>query len=158
MAVALVPGSFDPPTNGHIDVIERAARHFEKVIVSVVVNPSKDPLFDAEERIALLKDALAHLTNIEVLAHEGLTVVLAAERHADVIVRGLRAVSDLEYELQMAQMNASLQSEVDTLFIPPDPRWSFISSSLVKEVARFGRDVSELVPKGVAEALSRRFE
>ncbi|HVE76512.1 MAG TPA: pantetheine-phosphate adenylyltransferase [Actinomycetota bacterium] len=157
MAVALVPGSFDPPTNGHIDVIERAARHFEKVIVSVVVNPSKDPLFDAEERIGLLKDALAHLTNIEVLAHEGLTVVLAAERHADVIVRGLRAVSDLEYELQMAQMNASLQSEVDTLFIPPDPRWSFISSSLVKEVARFGRDVSELVPKGVAEALSRRF-
>lgn len=157
LAVAICPGSFDPPTNGHIDVIERASRHFEKVIVSVVGNPSKKPLFDTDERITFLKEALSHLTNVEVEAHDGLTVDLAGERGADVIVKGLRAVSDLEYELQMAQMNSNMRPEVDTFFVVTNPRWSFISSSLVKEVARFGQDVGGMVPPGVEAALKARF-
>lgn len=157
MAIALCPGSFDPPTNGHIDVVERASRHFEKVIVAVVRNPSKAPLFDAEERVGLLKEALASLENVEIETYEGLLVDLARNRGADVIVKGLRAVSDLDYELQMAQMNAKLLAQTDTLFVATNPRWSFISSSLVKEVARYGGDVSGLVPPAVDQALARRY-
>lgn len=157
MAVALCPGSFDPPTNGHVDVVARAGRHFDQVIVAVVRNPSKNPLFDDEERVALVKEVLSHIDNVEVLSHEGLLVDLARERGADVIVKGLRALSDVEYELQMAQMNATLLRKVDTLFIATDPRWSFVSSSLVKEVARLGGDVSELVPPVVNGALARKF-
>lgn len=157
MAIALCPGSFDPPTNGHIDVIQRASRHFDQVIVSVVENPSKKPLFDTQERLALLKEVLSHLSNVSIESHMGLTVDLARERGADVIVKGLRAISDLEYELQMAQMNSSLMESVDTMFISTNPQWVFISSSLVKEVARYGGDVSGLVPPSVNEALSRRF-
>lgn len=157
MAIAMCPGSFDPPTNGHLDVIERASRHFDKVIVSVVGNPAKKPLFDADERLTFLKDALSHLGNVEVEAHDGLTVELARQRGADVIVKGLRAVSDLEYELQMAQMNSNMNPEVDTFFVVTNPRWSFISSSLVKEVARFGKDVSGMVPPSVNAALKARF-
>ena len=157
MAIAMCPGSFDPPTNGHLDVIERASRHFDKVIVSVVGNPAKKPLFDADERLTFLRDALSHLGNVEIEAHEGLTVELARQRGADVIVKGLRAVSDLEYELQMAQMNSNMNPEVDTFFVVTNPRWSFISSSLVKEVARFGKDVSGMVPPSVNTALKARF-
>ncbi len=157
MGVALCPGSFDPPTNGHVDVIERASRHFDRVIVSVVENPSKQPLFDTEERLALLKEVLGHLPNVSIESHTGLTVDLASERGADVIVKGLRAISDLEYELQMAQMNSSLLETVDTMFISTNPQWVFISSSLVKEVARYGGDVSGLVPAPVNEALLRRY-
>ena len=157
MAIAMCPGSFDPPTNGHIDVIERASRHFDKVIVSVVGNPAKKPLFDADERLTFLKDALSHLGNVEVETHDGLTVELARQRGADVIVKGLRAVSDLEYELQMAQMNSNMNPEVDTFFVVTNPRWSFISSSLVREVARFGKDVSGMVPAGVNTALKALF-
>jgi len=157
MAVALCPGSFDPPTNGHIDVVRRAARHFEKVIVSVVENPSKDPVFEVEQRVALMKEAFSDLSNVEVEQHSGLLVDLAKRRGADVIVKGFRASSDFDYELQMAQMNASLLEGVDTLFIATSPKWSFISSSLVKEVARLGGDVSELVPASVAAALASRF-
>lgn len=157
MTLALCPGSFDPPTNGHLDVVERAARRFDRVLVAVARNPGKQPLFDVEERVKLLQEALAGLAGVEVVAHEGLLVDLARERGADVIVKGLRAGSDVEYELQMAQMNARLLPEVDTLFVATNPRWGFISSSLVKEVARYGADVSGLVPRGVAEALARRF-
>lgn len=157
MAIALCPGSFDPPTNGHVDVIQRASRHFDQVIVSVVENPSKEPLFDTAERLTLLKDVLSHLPNVSVESHTGLTVDLARERGADVIVKGLRAISDLEYELQMAQMNSSLMETVDTMFISTNPRWVFISSSLVKEVARYRGDVSGLVPESVNAALLRRF-
>lgn len=157
MAIALCPGSFDPPTNGHIDVIQRASRHFERVIVSVVENPSKKPLFDTEERLALLKEVLGHLSNVSIESHTGLTVDLARERGADVIVKGLRAISDLESELQMAQMNSSLLESVDTMFISTNPQWVFISSSLVKEVARYGGDVSGLVPPSVNDALLRRY-
>jgi pantetheine-phosphate adenylyltransferase len=157
MAVAICPGSFDPPTNGHIDVVERASKHFERVIVSVVANPSKDPMFDAQERVALLKEVLGHLDNVEVGSHDGLLVDFARERGADVIVKGFRAVSDFDYELQMAQMNSSLMDGVDTLFIATNPRWSFISSSLVKEVARLGGDVSAHVPGTVFEAITRKY-
>lgn len=157
MAIALYPGSFDPPTNGHVDVISRAGRHFQKVVVAVVTNPSKRPMFEAEERIRLLKESLPGVTNVEVLAYDGLTVDLAKQRGVSVIVKGLRASSDLEYELQMAQMNANLLPETDTLFIVTNPKWSFISSSLIKEVARLGGNISGMVPAGVEEALKRRF-
>lgn len=157
MTLALCPGSFDPPTNGHVDVVERAARHFGRVIVAVALNPGKQPLFGAEERVALLEEALAHLEGIEVLAYGGLLVDLARERGVDVIVKGLRAGSDVEYELQMAQMNARLNPDVDTVFVATNPRWGFISSSSVKEVARYGADISGLVPTGVERALRRVF-
>ena len=156
MTLALCPGSFDPPTNGHIDVVERAASHFERVIVPVVDNPSKSGMFTPAERVELLKVVLAHLTNVEVEAHDGLLVELARARGATVIVKGFRAVSDFEYELQMAQMNSTLAPGVDTLFVATNPKWSFISSSLVKEVAKLGGDVSGLVPAVVAEALGKK--
>lgn len=157
MTVALCPGSFDPPTNGHLDVVERAARHFEHVIVAVVTNPHKAPLFEASDRVGFMKEALEQLTNVEVIQHDGLTVDLAGSRGVNVIVKGLRAVSDMESELQQAQMNASLAPGIDTLFIATNPRWSFLSSSLIKEVARYGGPVSGLVPVSVEAALRKRF-
>lgn len=157
MATALCPGSFDPPTNGHIDVIERAARHFDSVVAAVIVNPSKEPLFGAEERVELLRDALGHLANVEVASFEGLLVDFARERGVTVVVKGLRAVSDYDYELQMAQMNAALSPGLDTFFVPAAASWAFLSSSLVREVARYGRSVDGLVPAGVASALKARF-
>lgn len=158
LAVAICPGSFDPPTNGHLDVIERASRHFERVVVCVAENPAKVPLFTAAERVELLKGALGHLRNVEVESYQGLLVDLARRRQAGVIVKGLRALSDVERELQMAQMNAGLFREVDTMFITTDPRWSFVSSSGVKEVAGLGGDIRNLVPAGVNEALAKRFQ
>ena len=156
-ATALCPGSFDPPTNGHIDVIERASRHFESVLAAVIANPSKTSLFDVSERERLLKEALAHLDNVEVAAFDGLLVDFARERGVTVVVKGLRAVSDYEYELQMAQMNATLSPGLDTLFVSAKPEWAFLSSSLFREVARYGGSVEGLVPPGVAAALTRRF-
>ncbi|MGQ0679072.1 MAG: pantetheine-phosphate adenylyltransferase [Actinomycetota bacterium] len=157
MANALCPGSFDPPTNGHLDVIERASRIFDRVVVAVVENRSKSPMFTQQERTELLSRVLEHLPNIRVVAFQGLLVDLAREVNAGVIVKGLRALSDVERELQMAQMNAGLFREVDTMFVTTDPRWSFVSSSGVKEVAAYGGDVSSLVPEPVNEALKRRF-
>ena len=142
---ALCPGTFDPVTNGHLDIIERAAASFGRVVVGVLENPSKQPLFGIEERVAMLKEACASLGNVEVAGFSGLLVEFAKEQGASVIVKGLRAVSDYEYEIQMAQMNLRL-GEVETLFMPTNPTWSFLSSSLVKEVARFGGDVAGLVP------------
>ena len=153
MAVAICPGSFDPPTNGHVDVIQRASRHFDRVVVAVAVNMSKNPMLSPSERVELLREVLSHLENVEVQAYEGLLVDLARERGATVIVKGLRAVSDLERELQMAQMNARLYGAVDTFFVTTDPRWSFVSSSMVKEVAAYGGDVSGLVPEAVNRLL-----
>jgi pantetheine-phosphate adenylyltransferase len=157
MTTALCPGSFDPPTNGHLDVVERAARHFETVVVAVVANPSKEPLFSVEERAAMLKDALGHLDNLEVAIFDGLLVDFARDRGVKVVLKGLRAVSDFEYELQMAEMNAALEPQLDTLFLTAKPSWAFLSSSLVKEVARYGGDVGGFVPPGVAAALARRW-
>ncbi len=152
---ALCPGTFDPVTNGHLDIIGRAARHFDRVLVGVLENPSKQPLFSVEERISMLREACAQMPAVEVAAFSGLLVEYAKEQGASVIVKGLRAVSDYEYEIQMAQMNLRL-GEVETLFMPTNPKWSFLSSSLVKEVARFGGDVQGLVPDPVRERLSER--
>ena len=157
MATALCPGSFDPPTNGHVDVIERASRHFDGVVAAVIANPSKDPLFSTEERVSLLREALGHLGNVEVASFEGLLVDFARERGVTVVVKGLRAVTDYDYELQMAQMNEALSPGLDTFFVPAKTSWAFLSSSLVREVARYGRSVEGLVPEAVADALKVRF-
>lgn len=155
MTAALCPGSFDPPTNGHIDVVERCLKVFDRVVVAVVSNPSKQPLFDVDERVAMIEDAFGD--RVEVRAFEGLLVDFARAMGVDVIVKGLRAVGDFDYELQMAQMNRTL-AEVDTVFLPTNPEWSYLSSSLVREVARLGGEYRGLVPSHVAAALEERLE
>ena len=152
---ALCPGTFDPVTNGHLDVIERAGQHFDHVIVGVLENPAKQPLFTLEERVAMLKDATSTLANVEVESFTGLLVEFATRKGSTVIVKGLRAVTDFEFEIQMAQMNNRL-SGIETFFMTTSPKWSFLSSSLVKEVARFGGDVTGLVPVHVQERLAER--
>jgi pantetheine-phosphate adenylyltransferase len=154
---ALCPGTFDPVTNGHLDVVGRAASTFDAVVVAVVENPSKTPLFAVAERIALLEEAVRHLGNVRIGAFGGLLVDYARAQGASVIVKGLRAVSDYEYEIQMAQMNQRI-GEIETLFMATSPKWSFLSSSLVKEVARLGGDVEGLVPDHVRKALIDRLE
>jgi pantetheine-phosphate adenylyltransferase len=157
MALALCPGSYDPPTNGHIDVIERTAKHFDGVIAAVIANPSKRSEFSVEERSEMLRAALGHVPNLQIAAFDGLLVDFARSQGVTIVVKGLRAVSDFEYELQMAQMNATLEPGLDTMFVTAKPEWAFLSSSLVKEVARFGGDVGALVPAPVARALSERY-
>jgi pantetheine-phosphate adenylyltransferase len=152
---AVCPGSFDPVTLGHLDVIERAASRFDRLIVACTRNIGKSPLFDVDERIDLLQEVTAHLANVEVAAFDGLLVDFCRSAGVGVIVKGLRAVSDFEYELQMAQMNQRL-GEVETFFLNTSPLYSFLSSSLVKEVARFGGDVSDFVPPVVLERLGER--
>ena len=157
MATALCPGSFDPVTLGHVDIIERSARHFDEVIVAVIRNPQKtQSLFSLEERQQMLKEALSHLNNIRIEFFAGLLVEFAQEHGAHAIVKGLRAVSDFDYELQMAQMNQKL-SAIDTFFISTSPQYSFLSSSLVCEVAKFGGDVTSMVPASVAARLDAKF-
>ena len=155
MRIACCPGTYDPVTNGHLDIVARAAHVFDSVIVAVLVNPGKQPLFTVEERIALLKEASADIPNIEVDSFEGLLVDFARHHGVTAIVRGLRAVSDLEYELQMAQMNYRLAG-VETMFMSTNPSYSYLSSSLVKDVALNGGDVSGLVPDPVAARLRER--
>jgi pantetheine-phosphate adenylyltransferase len=155
MRRAVCPGSFDPVTNGHLDIIRRAARLFDEVIVGVLVNPNKQGLFSVDERLTMLGDVVTGLDNVKVEAFEGLLVDFCRDHDVDAIVKGLRAVSDFDTELQMAQMNASL-SGVETVFVPTSPEWSFLASSLVKEVARFGGDVSGLVPSEVLTRLTER--
>ena len=156
MTKALIPGSFDPVTFGHLDVIERAARLFDDVLVAVVENPHKSTLFTLDERTAMLAEVTGHLPNLKVDEFEGLLVDYALDRGVNAIVKGLRAVSDFEYELQMAQLNYRL-SGIETLFMPTTPEHSFLSSSIVREVARFGGDVSSMVPTLVAARLDARF-
>ena len=152
---ALCPGTFDPVTNGHVDIVQRAAGLFDRVVVAVVENPAKEPLFPAAERVEMLRESLAGLANVQVESFTGLLVDYARTRGVGVIVKGLRAVSDFDYELQMAQMNRHL-GEVETCFVPTSPRWSYLSSSLVKEIARFDGDVSGLVPEQVLRRLKER--
>jgi pantetheine-phosphate adenylyltransferase len=154
-ATALCPGTFDPVTNGHLDIIERAAQHFDRVVVAVLDNPGKRPLFAVDERVAMLEETIAHLDGVEVDSFSGLLVEYAERIGADAIVKGLRAVSDFEYEIQMAQMNRRL-SGVETFFISTTPTWSYLSSSLVREVAGLGGDVSSLVPPPVVDRLRER--
>jgi pantetheine-phosphate adenylyltransferase len=153
--IAVYPGTFDPITNGHLDIIERASKHVATVIVGVSQNPGKLPLFTLEERVAIAKEATAGIGGVEVDSFEGLLVDYCTRRGARLVVKGLRAVSDFEYEMQMAQMNLRLAG-VDTLFMVANPQFSFLSSSLVKEVARFGGSVEGLVPAEVARRLKER--
>ena len=152
MRRAACPGSFDPVTNGHIDIIGRASALFDEVIVAVGVNKSKTRLFSAEERLEMLTEAVAPWDNVVVAGFTGLLTDFCLDRGVGAIVKGLRAVSDFDYELQMAQMNASL-SQVETVFVPTSPEYSFLASSLVKEVASFGGDVGGLVPEFVLARL-----
>jgi pantetheine-phosphate adenylyltransferase len=154
---ALCPGTFDPVTNGHLDIIGRASETFESVIVGALENPSKQPMFSLEERVAMLKEACSGMPNVTVVSFRGLLVDFAKSQGGAAIVKGLRAVSDYEYEIQMAQMNHRLAG-VETLFMPTSPNWSFLSSSLVKEVAQLGGNVSGLVPEHVRAALDDRLE
>ena len=153
MTTALCPGSFDPPTNGHLDVINRAITTFDRVVVGVVENPSKQPFMPAADRVDLLNELLEGRAEVE--AFEGLLVDFAREKSVDLVVKGLRAVSDFDYELQMAQMNRTLAG-VETFFIPTNPQWSYLSSSLVREVARLGGEVDSLVPEAVVRILKER--
>ena len=157
MPKALIPGSFDPVTFGHLDVIERTARLFDSVLVAAVGNPGKaPPLFSLDERQAMLAEVTAHLGNVEIGAFEGLLVDFALAHGVEAIVKGLRAVSDFDFELQMAQVNERM-SGIATVFFPTAPEHSFLSSSLVREVARFGGDVSSMVPAPIAQRLKERF-
>ncbi|MFI6349819.1 pantetheine-phosphate adenylyltransferase [Streptomyces sp. NPDC050560] len=155
MRRAVCPGSFDPVTNGHLDIIARASKLYDEVYVAVMINKSKQGLFTVEERIDLIRQVTTEFGNVHVEAFHGLLVDFCKERDIPAIVKGLRAVSDFDYELQMAQMNNGL-SGVETLFVPTNPTYSFLSSSLVKEVANWGGDVSHLLPPAVHDALTRR--
>jgi pantetheine-phosphate adenylyltransferase len=155
MRRAVCPGSFDPVTNGHLDIVGRASRLFDEVIIGVLINQHKSGLFTIEERIDILREVTAPYGNVRVESFRGLLVDFCRAQHAAVVVKGLRAVSDFDYELQMAQMNIGL-SGVETLFMPTNPLYSFLSSSLVKEVAKWGGDVSSLVPDLVSERLAKR--
>lgn len=156
MIIALVPGSFDPPTKGHLDVVERCVGIFDEVVVGVVYNPSKSAMFSAEERVALLEASCQEWANVRVEAFQGLLVDFALEVGAKTVVKGLRAVTDFDYEIQMSQMNRHLCGEVVSLFVATKPEYGYLSSSLVKEVARLGGSVDALVPPVVADALKER--
>lgn len=147
--IAIYPGSFDPVTNGHVDLIERASRLFDQLIVALLLNPEKDPLFSVEERVEMLKEVVKPLANVEVDTFRGLLVDYARRKQARVLLRGIRAVSDYEYELQMALMNRQLQPEIETVFMLPAESYSYLSSRLVKEVAQLGGSIKELVPAAV---------
>ncbi|MFH1541833.1 MAG: pantetheine-phosphate adenylyltransferase [bacterium] len=153
MKIAIYPGSFDPITNGHLDIIERAAGVIEKVIVAVIRNPDKKSTFSFAERVAFLKNSVPHLANIEVDSFSGLLVDYAKKKKASIIIRGLRAVSDFDYEFQMALTNRKMAPEIETLFLMTDYKYSYLSSSFVKQIAKLGGDISELVPKAVSEKL-----
>jgi len=150
---AIYPGSFDPVTNGHLDLIERASKLFHHLVVAVLINPEKDPLFSVQERVEMLDLVVAHLTNVEVETFEGLLVDYARSKGARVLLRGIRAVSDYEYELQMALMNRQLEPEMETVFMLPAEAYSYLSSRLVREVARLGGSVKGLVPAVVEERI-----
>ena len=152
MRRAVCPGSFDPVTNGHVDVINRAAALYDELVVAVLVNPGKAGLFSVDERMELLREAVAELPNVTVDSFQGLLVDYCRAHDIPVIVKGLRAVSDFEYELQMAQMNRELAG-IETLFVPTAPQVGHLSSSLIKQIAQFGGDISRLVPKAVLERL-----
>ncbi len=155
MSRAVCPGSFDPVTHGHVDIIGRASRLFDEVVVAIGVNPSKNRMFDADERIAMLEQACAPFANVRVAGFTGLVTTFCVEHDAQAIVKGLRAATDFDYEMPMAQMNHAL-TEVETIFLPTATGTSFVSSSLVKEVASFGGDVSAFVPPFVLERLTAR--
>jgi len=155
--IAIYPGSFDPVTRGHEDLIRRSLAFADRTIVAIAVNVTKDPLFTVDERLAMLRTVLAGESRVTVATFEGLLAAFAGQERATVIVRGLRAISDFEYEFQMALMNRRLASDIETVFLMPALEFAFLSSSLVREVARFGGDLEGLVHPSVREALARKF-
>ncbi|MDO6354129.1 pantetheine-phosphate adenylyltransferase [Caloramator sp. CAR-1] len=157
--IAIYPGSFDPITNGHLDIIVRASKIFDKVIVAVLENPEKkNPLFTIEERVELIKRVTKDIDNVEVESFKGLLVNYAKEKSAKVIIKGLRAVSDFEYELQMAMMNNKLNNQLETLFMMTNNKYSFLSSSLVKQVAMYGGCIKDLVPEEIIDDIRNKFK
>jgi pantetheine-phosphate adenylyltransferase len=154
---AIIPGSFDPVTLGHLDIITRGAKVFDRIIVSVLNNQHKNPLFTIEERIELLKESTSSLENVEVDSFNGLLIDYVKEKNANAIIKGLRAVSDFEYELQMASINRKLDENVETFFMMTNNQFSYLSSSIVKEVAKYGAPVNDLVPPPVERALTKKF-
>jgi len=158
MRIAIYPGSFDPLTNGHLDVVQRAAKLFDRVIVAVAKNESKYPLFTLDERQALVKKAVAHLPHVTTDAFDGLLVEYVASKKASAIVRGLRAISDFEFEFQLALMNRKLDENIETIFMMPKDTYTFLSSRIVKEIARLGGDVSAFVPAHVQAALRKKLK
>jgi pantetheine-phosphate adenylyltransferase len=153
---ALYPGTFDPPTNGHIDLIQRGAKIFDHLTVAILVNPVKNPLFTVEERVEMLKEATAGAANVSIATFDGLMVEFARHIGASAVLRGIRAISDYEHEFQMALMNRRLAPEIETVFLQPAGRYSFVSSRMVKEVFSFGGDISGLVPSNVVKRLRAR--
>lgn len=158
MRTAIYPGSFDPLTNGHLDVVQRAAKLFDRVIVAVAENESKHPLFTLEERVSLVQQAVAKLPNVKAHSFGGLLVDYVAEQKAQAIVRGLRAVSDFEFEFQLALMNRKLDESIETIFMMPKDTYTFLSSRIVKEIARLGGDVRQFVPPNVQVALKKKLK
>ena len=156
MKIAVYPGSFDPVTLGHLDIIERTAKMFDKVIVGVLRNRTKSPLFSAEERVELLKEVTAHLENVEIQSFEGLLIEFVRQNGAAVVVRGLRAITDFEYELQMAQTNRVIAPEIDTLFLTTNLKYSYLSSSIVKEIAGYQGDISSFLHPAVARRVREK--
>ena len=156
MKIAVYPGSFDPATNGHIDIIKRSGALFDRVIVAVLINPNKSPLFSVEERVDILRRTCGDIKNVEIDSFSGLLIDYCKSKNANVIVKGLRAVSDFEYELQMAHMNKKLNQEIETVFIMTSSRYSYLSSSLVKEVAQFGGCIRGLVPEIIEKEIYER--
>jgi len=157
-AKAIYPGTFDPPTNGHVDIIQRGAKIFDHLTVAILVNPVKNPLFTPEERVEMLNEIVASIGNVSVATFDGLMVEFARRHGATAVLRGIRAISDYEHEFQMALMNRRLAPEVETVFLQPAGRYSFVSSRMVKEVFSFGGDVSGLVPPNVLKRLRTRIK
>jgi pantetheine-phosphate adenylyltransferase len=158
MRHCIYPGTFDPITYGHLDVLRRAARLFDRVTVAVAVNPGKGPVFSVDERMAMIRPNLSDLPNVDVTSFGGLLMEFAREQKADAIIRGLRALSDFEFEFNMALMNRHLEPAIETLFVMPNEQFSYCSSTLVKQVARYGGDVAHFVPANVAAALQHAFK
>ena len=156
MRIGIYPGSFDPVTLGHFDIIERASRMVDKLIIGVLVNGAKSPMFTTEERVNLIKKVTRNLPNVEVEANSGLLVDFAEAKGANVIIRGLRAVTDFEYELQIAQTNHKLNSNVDTVFLTTSVEYSYVSSSIVREVASYGGDISRFVPECIVDEIYKK--
>ncbi len=157
MTKILYPGTFDPITNGHLDLVKRASRLFDEVVIAVAIGHHKKPLFDIDERIELVKQSTQHLGNVSVIGFEGLLVNLFQQHQATAVLRGLRAVSDFEYEFQLASMNRELDHKFEAVFLTPSQQYSFISSTLVREVAKLGGDVSQFVPENVQQAFLQKF-
>lgn len=156
MRTAIYPGSFDPITNGHLDIIKRGAEIFDKIIVAVLINVDKKGLFNIEERVELIKKATYDIKNIEIISFQGLLIDLLKEKNSNVILRGLRAVSDFEYEMQMALMNNKLNSDVETVFMMTSAENSFLSSSAIKQVAKFGGNINGLVPNNIIKDIEKK--